>query len=175
MTKEHFITDVKTIRDRARKQIEQGAVTEGYGCDREKIVALLNEVLATEIVCTLRYRNHYYLAAGINSGPVADEFLQHANEEAAHADKVSERIVQLNGKPNWSPDGLLTRSHAEYVAGESLTQMIKENLVAERIAIDTYREIILFIGDRDPTTRRLLEDILAQEEEHAEELASLLG
>lgn len=175
MDKKPFLTDIKTIRDRARKHIEKGALTEGYKADREKIVELLNEALATEIVCILRYKNHHFLASGIHSDAVANEFLQHANEEQAHADMLSRRIVQLNGRPNWSPEGLKTRSHAEYVAGESLEQMIKENLVAERIAIDTYREIIVYIGDNDPTTRRILEAILEQEEEHADDLANLLS
>lgn len=174
MTKKPFISDIETIRARARKHMEQGAITDGYGADREQIVKLLNEVLATEIVCTLRYKNHYFLASGIHSESVAAEFLEHAADEQAHADRVSRRIVQLNGTPNWSPEGILTRSHADYVQGEDLSQMIKENLVAERIAIDTYREMVRYIGEDDPTTRRLLEDILAQEEEHAEELASLL-
>lgn len=170
-----FVSDMKKIRERARLHMEQGAVTEGYTADRERIVALLNEVLATEIVCTLRYKNHYFLASGINSEPVAAEFLQHAQEEEHHAHLVSKRIVQLQGKPNWSPTGLDTRSHAEYVEGTSLRQMIEENLIAERIAIDTYREMVVYIGDSDPTTRRVLEEILAQEEEHAEEMASLLS
>jgi bacterioferritin len=175
MDKKPFLTDIKKIRERARKHIENGALTEGYRGDREKIIELLNEALATEIVCTLRYKNHYFLASGIHSDAVANEFLQHANEEQAHADMISRRIVQLNGKPNWSPQGLETRSHAEYVPGESLGQMIKENLVAERIAIDTYREIIVYIGDNDPTTRRILEAVLEQEEEHADDLANLLS
>lgn len=170
-----FVSDMKKIRERARKHMEQGAVTEGYLADRERIIALLNEVLATEIVCTLRYKNHYFLASGINSEPIAAEFLQHAHEEEHHADMVSKRIVQLQGKPNWSPTGLDTRSHAEYVEGTTLKQMIEENLIAERIAIDTYREMVLYIGDTDPTTRRVLEEILGQEEEHAEEMASLLN
>ena len=175
MSEKPFLTDIQLIRARARKHMEQGAVTEGYRGDREKIIELLNQALATEIVCILRYKNHYFLATGIHSEPVAQEFLQHANEEQVHADRISTRIVQLQGKPNWSPEGLQTRSHAEYVDGEDLAQMIKENLVAERIAIDTYREMITFIGDDDPTTRRILEDILAQEEEHADDLAGLLG
>lgn len=170
-----FLSDIQLIRARARKHMEQGAVTEGYRGDRKKIIELLNQALATEIVCILRYKNHYFLATGIHSEPVAQEFLQHANEEQMHADRLSTRIVQLQGKPNWSPEGLQTRSHAEYVDGIDLVHMIKENLVAERIAIDTYREMITFIGDNDPTTRRILEDILAQEEEHADDLAGLLG
>lgn len=175
MAQRSFTADMKKIRERAKKHMEQGAITEGYRADREKIIALLNEVLATEIVCNLRYKNHYFLASGIYSEPVAKEFLEHAQDEQEHADQVSRRIVQLQGKPNWSPEGLSTRSHADYVAGESLTQMIKENLIAERIAIDTYREIIIYIGENDPTTRRILEDILAQEEEHADDLANFLN
>lgn len=170
-----FLSDIQMIRDRARKHMEQGAVTEGYRGDREKIVELLNQALATEIVCILRYKNHYFLATGIHAEPVAKEFLEHANQEQAHADRLSARIVQLQGKPNWSPDGILTRSHADYIEGLDLAQMIKENLIAERIAIDTYREMIAYIGDDDPTTRRILEDILAQEEEHADDLAGMLG
>lgn len=175
MSKKAFISDMNLIRERARQHMEKGALTEGYRADNEKIIELLNQVLATEIVCTLRYKNHYFLASGIHSDAVAQEFLEHAEEEQEHADMVSRRIVQLNGTPNWSPDGILTRSHAEYVAGITMEQMIKENLVAERIAIDTYREMILYIGEDDPTTRRLLEEILAQEEEHADDLANLLN
>jgi len=174
MTKKPFISDMKTIRKRARNHLKEGAVTEGYHGDREQIITLLNGVLATEIVCTLRYKNHYFLASGIHSEAVAKEFLEHANQEQAHADMISRRIVQLNGEPNWSPEGLAARSHAEYVAGVSLKQMIEENLVAERIAIDTYREMIVYIGNDDPTTRRVLEEILEQEEEHANDLATLL-
>ncbi len=173
--KKAFLSDIKTIRDRARKHMEKGAITEGYRGDREQVIAILNEALATEIVCILRYKNHYFLATGIHSESVANEFLQHANEEQTHADAISRRIVQLGGRPDWSPKGLETRSHAEYVEGHSLKQMIEENLVAERIAIDTYREMITYVGGDDPTTRRILEDILAQEEEHADDLANLLG
>lgn len=174
MNKMPFVSDMKKIRERARQHMEQGAITEGYRADRQRIISLLNEVLATEIVCNLRYKNHYFLASGIYSEPVAEEFLQHAQEEEHHADMVSKRIIQLQGRPNWSPAGLETRSHAEYVEGTTLKQMIEENLIAERIAIDTYKEMVLYIGEDDPTTRRVLEEILAQEEEHAEELASLL-
>jgi bacterioferritin len=149
-------------------------VTEGYKGDREQVIKLLNEALATEIVCVLRYKSHYFMASGIHSEPVAQEFLEHANEEQAHADALSKRIVQLGGVPNWSPTGLETRSHSEFIQGADLVQMIKENLIAERIAIDTYREMIDFIGSDDSTSRRILEEILEQEEEHAEELASLL-
>lgn len=174
MTKK-FITDIKNIRARARKHMEQGAVTEGYKADRTQVINILNEALATEIVCILRYKSHYFLASGIHSDVVANEFLQHATEEQAHADAISRRIIQLGGKPNWSPEGILTRSHAEYVDGEDLTQMIEENLVAERIAIDSYREIITYLGDDDPTTKNMMESILAAEEEHADDLANLLA
>lgn len=175
MTDKPFLSDLQLIRKRARQHMEHGAVTEGYRGDRNKVIDLLNQALATEIVCILRYKNHYFLASGIHSESVAQEFLQHANEEQIHADRISKRIVQLQGKPNWSPEGLAARSHAQYVDGQSLGQMIKENLVAERIAIDIYREMIAYIGQDDPTTRRILEDILAQEEEHADELANLLN
>ncbi len=174
MSEKPFLTDVKTLRERARRHIEKGAVTEGYRADRENVIKILNEALATEIVCVLRYKRHYFMASGINAQSVADEFLQHANEEQTHADQIAQRIVQLGGEPNLSPEGLLTRSHSEYVEGESLVDMIKEDLVAERIAIDSYREIIAYLGTQDPTTRRLLEGILAMEEEHADDLVSLL-
>jgi len=169
-----FLTDIKTLRERARKHIENGAVTEGYSADRETVVKLLNEALATEIVCVLRYKRHYFMASGINAEGVAAEFLQHANEEQGHADLIAQRIVQLGGEPNFSPVGLLARSHAEYVEGDTLLDMIKEDLVAERIAIDSYREMINYLGNDDPTTRRMLEGILAMEEEHADDLVSLL-
>ncbi len=170
-----FLTDIKIIRERARKHIENGAVTEAYKADRPKVLQLLNEALATEIVCVLRYKKHYFMASGIDAPQVAAEFLQHANEEQGHADQISERIVQLGGEPNLSPEGLLSRSHSEYVEGENLKEMIQENLVAERIAIDSYGEMIRYIGDDDPTTRRMLEGILAMEEEHADDLADLLN
>jgi bacterioferritin len=169
-----FLTDIKTLRDRARKHIENGAVTEGYSADRETVIKLLNEALATEIVCVLRYRRHYFMATGINAESVAAEFLQHSNEEQGHADEIAQRIVQLKGEPNFNPDGLLTRSHAEYQEGTSLIDMIKEDLVAERIAIDSYREMITYFGNDDPTSRRMMEGILAVEEEHADDLVSLL-
>jgi bacterioferritin len=169
-----FLTDIKTLRERARQHIENGAVTEGYSADRETVIKLLNEALATEIVCTLRYRRHYFMASGINAESVASEFLQHANEEQGHADQIAQRIVQLQGEPNFNPEGLLTRSHAEYVEGTSLTDMIKEDLVAERIAIDSYREMINYLGSDDPTSRRMMEDILAVEEEHADDLVNML-
>lgn len=174
MQESGFLTDVKTLRERARRHIEQGAVTEGYQADRKVVLKLLNEALATEIVCVLRYRRHYFMANGINAQAVADEFLQHANEEQAHADQIAGRIVQLGGEPNLSPEGMLTRSHSEYVEGESLLDMIREDLVAERIAIDSYKEMIQYFGTKDPTTRRMIEGVLAVEEEHAEDLATLL-
>ncbi|HSK31593.1 MAG TPA: DUF892 family protein [Candidatus Limnocylindria bacterium] len=174
MADKPFLTDIKTLRARAREHIEKGAVTQGYGADRETVVRLLNEALATEIVCVLRYKRHYFMASGINAQSVAQEFLQHANEEQTHADQIGQRIVQLGGEPNLSPEGMLTRSHSEYVEGESLLDMIKEDLVAERIAIDSYREMIGYVANGDPTTRRMLEGILAMEEEHADDLVSLL-
>lgn len=172
--KQAFLTDIKTLRERARQHIEQGAVTSGYKADRETVLRILNEALATEIVCVLRYKRHFYMAAGINADSVAAEFLQHANEEQAHADQIAQRIVQLGGAPNFSPDGLLSRSHSEYVEGDTLIDMIKEDLVAERIAIDSYREMVEYLGNQDSTTRRMLEGILAMEEEHADDLVSLL-
>ena len=169
-----FLTDIKTLRERARKHIEQGAVTEGYSADRETVIKVLNEALATEIVCVLRYKRHYFMASGINAESVAAEFLQHATDEQGHADQIAQRIVQLGGEPNFNPEGLLMRSHAEYVEGETLKDMITEDLVAERIAIDSYRDIIQYLGNDDPTTRRLMETILAVEEEHADDMLSLL-
>ena len=169
-----FLTDVKTLRERARQHIEQGAVTAGYNADRETVLKLLNEALATEIVCTLRYKRHYYMADGLNASIAADEFLEHAQQEQQHADWLAERIVQLGGAPNFSPEGLQSRSHAEYVEGETLKEMVKEDLIAERIAIDSYREIATYLGDKDPTTRRIMEEILAHEEEHADDMASIL-
>lgn len=174
MSQTPFLTDIQTLRQRARQHIEQGPVTPSYKANREVVVRLLNEALATEIVCTLRYRRHYFMAAGINAQSVAAEFLEHANEEQGHADRIAERIVQLGGEPNFSPEGLLTRSHAEYIEGDSLESMIKEDLVAERIAIDSYRDMINYLGNDDPTTRRLMEEVLAVEEEHADDLVSLL-
>jgi bacterioferritin len=169
-----FLTDIKTLRERARQHIENGAVTQGYTGDRETAVKLLNEALATEIVCVLRYKRHHYMASGIHAESVAAEFLEHANEEQGHADSIAQRIVQLKGEPNFNPEGLLMRSHAEYVEGTTLTEMIKEDLVAERIAIDSYREMINYFGNDDPTSRRLMEEILAVEEEHADDLVNLL-
>jgi len=169
-----FLSDIQTLRRRAREHIAQGAVTPGYHADRDVVLRLLNEALATEIICTLRYKRHYFMAKGIHAEGVAAEFLEHATDEQQHADQIAARIVQLGGAPDFSPDGLATRSHAEYVEGETLEDMIKEDLVAERIAIDSYREIIAYLGDNDSTSRRLMEEILAKEEEHADDLANLL-
>jgi bacterioferritin len=174
MTQSTAISDIQTIRKRAREHIDRGAVTAVYGADREVVLQLLNEALATELVCTLRYRRHYFTAKGVASEGVAAEFLEHSDQEQEHADLIAERIVQLGGEPNFSPEGMTGRSHAEYVEGSSLIDMIRENLVAERIAIDSYTEMITYLGANDPTTRRLLEGILAMEEEHAEDLVSLL-
>jgi len=168
------LTDIKTLRQRARQDIDSGAITSGYGADRKKVIGMLNEALATELVCVLRYKRHYFMAAGIHAAPVAAEFLAHAGEEMAHADLIAKRIIELCGEPDFSPTGLAERSHAEYVEGDSLKQMIEENLVAERIAIESYREMAAYLGDEDSTTRRMPEGILASEEEHAEDLSSLL-
>src|SRR5438067_6157051 len=169
-----FLSDIQTLRKRAREHITQGAVTPGYHADRNVVIKLLNEALATEIVCTLRYKRHYFMAKGIHAEGVAAEFLEHAAEEQQHADQIAERITQLGGAPDFSPQGLASRSHAEYVEGNSLEEMIKEDLVAERIAIDSYREMAEYLGTKDITTRRLMEEILAKEEEHADDLATLL-
>ena len=169
-----FLTDIKTIRERARQEIESGAVTQDYSLDKEQVIKLLNEALATEIVCVLRYRFHYYMASGIHKEGAASEFLQHSNEEQQHADRIAERIKQLGGKPQLNPAVISQTSHSEYVEGTSLEDMLREDLVAERIAIQTYREMINFFGDKDPTTRRLMEEILAVEEEHADDIADLL-
>jgi bacterioferritin len=171
---EPFKTDLETIRRRARQRMEDGPVTGAYLADRSRVIEVLNEVLATEIVCVLRYKNHYFMASGINAQPVAQEFLQHATEEQQHADWVAQRITQLGGAPNFDPEGLATRSHAQYVEGATLERMIREDLVAERVAIETYSEIARWLGSDDPTTRRLMEDILKMEEEHADDLANLL-
>ncbi|MDB5806496.1 MAG: putative Bacterioferritin [Betaproteobacteria bacterium] len=169
-----FLTDIKTLRERARQHIDEGAVTASYAADRETVLKLLNDSLATEIVCVLRYRRHYFMAKGLQAKSIADEFLAHSNEEQGHADQIADRIVQLGGEPNFSPDGILSRSHAEYIEGNSLVDMIKENLVAERVAIDSYREIVQYLGTKDSTTRRMMEGILAVEEEHADDMADLL-
>jgi bacterioferritin len=168
------LADLDALRRRARERMEQGAVTEGYRADREVVVDLLNSALATELVCVLRYKRHAFTAKGIHSESVVAEFKEHAAEEAAHADLIAERITQLGGEPDFSPDGLSSRSHAEYDASTALVDMIREDLVAERIAIESYGEMVRYIGDDDPTTRRMLESILAAEEEHADDLANLL-
>ena len=170
-----FLSDIQEIRRRARQHIETGALTAGYRGDRETVLKLLNEALATELVCVLRYKRHYYMAKGLTSSAIAEEFLEHAADEQGHADRIAERIVQLDGEPNFDPEGLTTRSHAEYQEGDDLVEMIREDLVAERIAIESYSEIIRFVGNDDTTTRRLMEDILAKEEEHANDLADLLA
>jgi bacterioferritin len=175
MEKNSLLSSIPELRRRARLHIEKGAVTEGYRADREEVVKLLNAALATEIVCVLRYRRHYFMANGPSSHGIAQEFLEHANEELGHADQLAERITQLGGAPNFSPEGMLSRSHAEYVEGGTLLEMVKEDLVAERVAVESYGEIIRYLGDKDPTTRRLLEEILAKEEEHAEDLLNLLA
>src|SRR5919197_2045253 len=169
-----FLTDIETIRARAREHIERGPITEAYGADLKRVIDVLNEVLATELVCVLRYKRHYYTAQGLQSGPVAEEFLQHANEEQQHADLVAERIVQLGGEPDFSPQGLATRSHSEYDASTDLLQMVKEDLVAERVAIGSYQEIVRWLGNDDPTTRRMMETILATEEEHADDILTII-
>jgi bacterioferritin len=169
-----FLTDIETIRQRARAHIGDGAITAGYKANRKQVIELLNQALATEIVCVLRYKYHYYMASGIHAQSVAAEFLEHANEEQGHADRIAQRITQLDGAPDLSPEGLGTRAHSEYVEGSDLVDMIKENLVAERIAIETYSEIIRYLGDDDPTSRRMMEEILANEEEHAEDMNTLM-
>jgi len=168
------LTDVKTLREAARRHVEEGAVTENYRADREQVIKMLNEALATEIVCTLRYRHDYFMARGLKAKVAAEEFLEHADQELEHASRLAERIVQLCGEPDFNPDTVTKRSHAEYRLGKTLPEMIKENLVAERIAIESYREMARFVGEDDSTTRRLLEGILEVEEEHADDLADLL-
>jgi len=167
-------SDIPTLRKRARQHIEEGAVTSGYAADRETVIRMLNEALATELVCALRYKRHYFMASGIHGKQAAAEFLEHATQELIHADRLAARIVQLQGEPDFSPDSLSSRSHAEYIPGKNLRDMIKEDLIAERIAIESYREMAAYIGERDPTTRRMLLDIMAVEEEHADDLASLM-
>ena len=169
-----ILSDIKTLRKKARQHIEQGAVTESYSADRVEVIRLLNDALATEIICVLRYRRHHFMARGLVAKSIADEFLIHSNEEQGHADQLAARIVQLGGEPDFAPDGLSSRSHAEYVPGKDLLDMIKEDLVAERIAIDSYRELIQYLGDKDSTTKKMLEGILAVEEQHADELADLM-
>jgi bacterioferritin len=174
MSQELFVTDTKTRRERAMENLQDGAITPSYEANREEVVKLLNGALATELVCVLRYDRHHFMASGLNAKNVAAEFLQHANEERAHAHQIARRIVQLGGEPDFSPEGLLDRSHSEYVEGKTLIGMIEENLVAERVAIDSYREMIAYLDDRDSTTRRMLESILAMEEEHADDMVSLV-
>src|SRR5690349_16632989 len=169
-----FLSDIKEIRKRAREHMDRGAVTDGYKADVETVVRVLNEALATEIVCVLRYKRHQFMAHGLNATAVAEEFAEHAAEEQSHADQIAERITQLGGAPNFNPEGLLGRSHSEYVEGETLVDMIREDLVAERIAVESYSEIIRYLGDKDPTSRRLMEEILAKEEEHAEDMKTLI-
>ena len=169
-----FVTDIKEIRRRARAHIERGPITAGYKADREAVIRLLNEALATELVCVLRYKRHYYMATGIHAQSVANEFAEHAAEEQTHADQIAQRITQLGGEPDFNPEGLLSRSHSEYVPGDGLIEMIKEDLVAERIAVESYAEMVRYLGDNDPTSRRLMEEILAKEEEHADDLRTLL-
>ena len=168
------MTDVKTLRERARRSIDDGAVTESYTADRKQVIRLLNEALATEWVCVLRYYRHFFMASGMLADSVKAEFLEHAHQEQEHANRIAERIVQLGGEPDLNPETLTARSHAEYKPGHDLRDMVKEDLVAERIAIDSYREMIRYIGDRDTTTKRILEHVLAQEEEHANDMADLL-
>ena len=169
-----FVSDLKKIKERARAHMERGAVTESYKADLKAVIKVLNDVLATEIVCVLRYKRHYFMASGINSDGAKAEFLQHANEEQQHADWIATRITQLNGAPNFNPEGLASRSHSEYAEGTDLISMLKEDLFAERIAIESYSEIARWLGNDDSTTRKMIEDILKMEEEHAEDLKSLL-
>ena len=170
-----FLSDIQTLRDRARKKIEEGPITSAYGADRERVIEVLNEALATEIVCYLRYKRHYFTASGIHSQAAATEFLEHATQELGHADQLATRITQLQGSPNFNPEGITSRSHAEYSEGDTITEMLKEDLIAERIAIESYSEVVSWLGDKDITTRRLFEEILAIEEEHADDLLNLLG
>ena len=169
-----FKADIELIRSRARAEIDKGPITDAYGADRLRVIEVLNEALATELVCVLRYKRHYFMAQGLHAQTAAAEFLEHATDEQQHADRIAARIVQLDGQPDFDPAGLATRSHADYVAGDSLEEMIREDLIAERIAISSYHEIVRWLGDDDPTTRRLMEEILQVEEEHADDLLSLL-
>lgn len=169
-----FSLDLEAIRSKARQHLDDGAVTDGYNANRESVIKMLNEALATELVCVLRYKRHYFMAKGIHAEPVAAEFAEHATQESEHADQIAQRIVQLGGEPDFSPVGLQDRSHSEYVAANTLQEMIRENLIAERIAIDSYKAMVEYVGEKDPTTRRMLEQILAVEEEHADDMADLL-
>lgn len=175
MAMNEFVLDIAAVRDRARKNLDQGPITDAYGADRERVVEVLNEALATELVCVLRYRSHHFRATGLAAKSVAEEFLEHAHEEQEHADRIAARIVQLQGEPNFNPAGLTDRSHSSYENGPSLADLLREDLVAERIAIEVYTEIARWLGEDDPTTRVLIEQILAVEEEHADDLLSLLG
>ncbi len=174
LERQPFVTDIRELRRRAREHMEMGAVTSGYKADREAVIRILNEVLATEIVCVLRYKRHYYMATGIHAQAVAEEFLEHAKEEQEHADVAAERITQLGGEPNFNPEGLATRSHSQYIEGTTLLDMVREDLIAERIAVDSYREIIRYLGDDDITTRKAMEKIMGKEEEHADDMKKLL-
>lgn len=169
-----FLADIQELQRRARDRIMQGAMTPSYEGDARTAIRVLNQALATEIVCTLRYKNHHFMARGLEARSVADEFLEHAREEEDHADRLARRITQLGGNPDFNPEGMLTRAHCRYHAGGSLVEMIREDLIAEQIAIETYREIIRYFAPHDPTSRRLIERILAKEEEHAEDLVTLL-
>ena len=169
-----FISDIRELRERARKDMQLGAVTPAYGHDRESVIRVLNHALATELVCLLRYKNHYFTASGLEWNAIAEEFLDHAEDEEHHADQLAERIQQLGGRPDFNPASLVERSHADYAEGTTLGELIEEDLLAERMAIEGYTEILRFLEDRDPTTRRLIEDILAREEEHASDMARLL-
>jgi bacterioferritin len=174
-TEGEFLSDVKTLRERARKNMDQGPVTDAYGADPQRVIEVLNQALATELVCVLRYKRHFFTADGREAQSAADEFLEHAVEESEHADRIAARIQQLGGEPDFNPDTLTGRSHSEYDSSGELEAMIREDLVAERVAISVYTEIINWIGDGDPTTRRMLEEILAVEEEHAEDMLDLLS
>ena len=173
-TTQPFLSDVKELRRRARENFERGAITDSYEADSKVVCNILNQALATEIVCVLRYKRHYFMATGLNKDAVAAEFLEHANDEQGHADSIAERITQLGGSPDFNPEGLASRSHSEYKEGTSLSDMIKEDLIAERVAIESYTEIVRFLGEKDPTSRRLMESILAVEEEHANDMNDLL-
>lgn len=169
-----FTKDMSTHREQAQRHMMNGAVTEDFTADREVILKLLNEALATELICVMRYKVHYHTANGRGTKLAEDEFLEHAQQEQEHADKIAERIAQLGGEPDFNPNTLTERAHSEYHSGGDTLAMLKEDLIAERIAISTYRDMIVFIGDKDPTTRRILEDVLAQEEEHADDLVALI-
>jgi bacterioferritin len=170
-----FLSDIQTLRARAREQIDEGPITGSYGADRDRVVGVLNEALATELVCVLRYKRHYYATKGIRAKVAAAEFLEHAQDEQGHADEIAQRIVQLGANPDLNPSTLASRSHAEYDESNDLAGMLKANLIAERVAIESYREMIAYVGERDPTTHRMLKGILAKEEEHAEDIADLLA